>query len=161
LPGAAQVPEPPKTDPAAAGFRFPTVAPGHRHARELLANALQFADPKVKMTDPVSGYPYEGWNHDPARGLYLRSFTQLTAIGLWVELLANIAAGQADTPCLSRDKALSQLTLAVKSLRQDQKDPQLSAKGLLGNFLDLASGRRLGPLTEDTEKQKFHDTFGR
>ena len=159
-PAAAQVPEPPKTDLDRAGFRFPTVAPGHRHARELLANAMRYIDPKIQMTDPVSGYPYEGWNHDPARGLYLRSFTQLTAIGVWVELLANVAAGQADTPYLSRDKALFQLTLVAKSLRQDQKNPRLSAKGLLGNFLDLASGRRLGPLTQDADKKQFLDTFG-
>ena len=97
-------------------------------------------------------------NYD--RKLYLRSFTQLTAIGLWMEALANVAAGQADTPFLSRDQALARLTLLVKSLRQDQADPQLSAKGLLGNFLDLASGRRRGPLTADADKAKFLTEFG-
>lgn len=151
---------PPKPDPADAAFRFPTVPPGHRHARELLANALRYAAPENGLIDPVSGYPFEGWNQDPARGLYLRSFTQLTAIGLWMEVLANVAAGHADTPYLSRDKALIRLTQVVKSLRQDQKDPQLSAKGLLGNFLDLSTGRRLGPLTADAEKQTFLAEFG-
>src|SRR5262249_5148695 len=52
------------------------------------------------------------------------------------------------------------LTRLVKSLRQDQRDPRLSAKGLLGNFLDLASGRRLGPLAADVDRQMFLDTFG-
>ena len=47
------------------------------------------------MVDPVSGYPFEGWNQDPARGLFLRSFTQLTAIGQYMELLANVVAGRA------------------------------------------------------------------
>src|SRR5947208_1155402 len=78
----------PKADPVAAApeVRFPTVPAGHKHARELLANALRYADSKNKLTDPASGYPFEGWNHEPNRGLYLRSFTQLTAIGLWMEL---------------------------------------------------------------------------
>ncbi len=70
------------------------------------------------MIDPASGYPFEGWNQDPARGLYLRSFTQLTAIGQCMELLANIGAGIADTPYLSREQALANLTHLVKSLRR-------------------------------------------
>jgi hypothetical protein len=147
--------ESPKDD-----FRFPTVPAEHKHARELLANALRYLDPAHKLSDPASGYPFEGWNQDPDKKLYLRSFTQLTAIGLWMEALANIAAGQADTPFLSRDQALERLALLVKSLRQDQKDPELSAKGLLGNFLDLESGRRRGPLTEDADKSKFVAEFG-
>src|SRR5262245_49675184 len=113
------------------------------------------------MTDPVSGYPFEGWNQDPKQGLFLRSFTQLTAIGLWMELLANVAAGHADNPFLTRDKALADLAHLVKSLRLDQRDPTLSAKGLLGNFLDLATGKRLGPLAADVERQKFLAEFGR
>src|SRR5690242_7272732 len=94
-----------------AGFRFPTVPAAHPHARELLANALRYLDPANKLSDPVSGYPFEGWNQDPGRKLYLRSFTQLTAIGLWMEALADVAAGQADVPFLSRDQALGRLTL--------------------------------------------------
>ena len=112
------------------------------------------------MVDPVSGYPFEGWNQDPKRGLFLRSFTQLTAIGQWMELLANIVAGEAETPVLSREQALAQLAHLVKSLRQDQHDPRLSARGLLGNFLDLATGKRLGPLASDVDKQKLLDAFG-
>src|SRR5215203_2328410 len=146
--------------PPKAELALPTVPAGHKHARELLASAMRYADPKHKLTDPASGYPFEGWNHEPDRKLFLRSFTQLTAIGLWMELLANVAAGQADTPYLSRDQALAQLTLMVKSLRADQKDPQLSAKGLLGNFLDLSGGRRRGPLTQDADKAKFVAEFG-
>jgi hypothetical protein len=134
--------------------------PDRPRARALLENALRYAAPENRMTDPVSGYPFEGWNQDPKRGLFLRSFTQLTAIGLWMELLGNVAAGHADTPSLPRDKALADLARLVKTLRQDQHDPRLSADGLLGNFLDLATGKRLGPLTSDVEKQRFLDAFG-
>jgi hypothetical protein len=144
-----------------SGFYFPTVPPEHKHVRALLANAMRYAAPENRITDPVSGYPFEGWNHDPQKGLFLRSFTQLTAIGLWMELLANVAAGEADTPYLSRENALSQLSHLVKNLRQDQRDPHLGAQGLLGNFLDLASGKRLAPLASDVDKQKFLDEFGR
>src|SRR5437764_230931 len=103
--------------------------PADSHARRLLDNALRYAAPDHKMTDPASGYPYEGWNHDPKRGLFLRSFTQLTAIGLWMELLGNVAAGHAEPPGLSRDKALADLAKLVKTLRQDQRDPSLGADG--------------------------------
>jgi hypothetical protein len=153
---------PPEADPvpAASGFRVPSVPTEHTHVRALLENALRYVDPANRMTDPASGYPFEGWNHDPKQGLFLRSFTQLTAIGLWMELLANVAAGHADLPFLSRDKALAEIAHIVRALRQDQRDPRISADGLLGNFLDLASGRRLGPLASDVEKQKFLETFG-
>src|SRR5436305_6981417 len=77
-----------------------------------------------------------------------------------MELLADVAAGAADTPFLSRDKALADLAHLVRTLRQDQRDPQLGAKGLLGNFLDLATGKRLGPLTADVERQRFVEDFG-
>src|SRR5436309_10308248 len=113
--------------------QFPTVPAEHTHARALLANALRYAEPANKMTDPASGYPFEGWNHDPKNGVFLRSFTQLTAIGLWMESLANVVAGQADTPHLSREQALCQLTPPVKRLRQDPQDPRHSTRGLLGN----------------------------
>jgi hypothetical protein len=152
--------EPEQPMPVASSFHCPTVPPEHKHVRALLENALRYAAPENRATDPVSGYPYEGWNHDPQQGLYLRSFTQLTAIGLWMELLANVAAGQADTPHLSRDRALSGLAHLVKTLRLDQQNPRLGAKGLLGNFLDLATAERLGPLASDVEKQKFLETFG-
>ena len=88
LPGPARPAEPEPT-----GFRFPTVPPEHKHVRTLLENALRYAAPDNKMTDAASGYPFEGWNHDPKKQLFLRSFTQLTAIGQWMELLGNIAAG--------------------------------------------------------------------
>lgn len=143
-----------------AAYRFPTVPAEHKHARALLDNALRYVDPRHGMIDKASGYPLEGWNHDPKRGVFLRSFTQLTAIGQCMELLGNIAAGQADTPFLTRVQALEKLTHLVKSLRQDQEDPRLSADGLLGNFLDLATGKRLGPLASDVDKQKFLDAFG-
>src|SRR5262249_22619283 len=100
-------------------------------SRALLENALRYADPKNHMTDPVSGYPSEGWNHDPRQGVFLRTFTQLTAIGLWMELLGNVAAGHVEAPFLPPDKAIADLTKLVKTLRQDQRDPRLSADGLL------------------------------
>lgn len=156
----AGAPEPAKSPSGDSAVHFPTVAPHHKNARALLENAMCYVAPRNRLVDKSSGYLVEGWNHDPKKGLFLRSFTQLTVIGLWMELLANIVAGYADTPQLSRDEALAQLIQVVKSLRQDQHDPQLSAKGLLGNFLDLAPGKRQGPLASDVEKVKFLQAFG-
>lgn len=141
-------------------FRFPRVPPSHNHMRLLLENAFQYLDPAHGIMDPVSGYPAEGWNQEPQKGLFLRSFTQLTAIGTWIELLANIVAGYADNPYLSRESALSSLSLAVKNLREDQRNPSLAAKGLLVNFLGLEGGKRTGPLLESIERGKFLDAFG-
>src|SRR5262249_24578302 len=137
------------------------IPPEHRHARALLADAFRFASPENRLIDPASGYPVEGWNHEPARGFFLRSFTQLTAAGLWMDVLANIAAGSAETPFLSRERALAESARLVKALRRDQRDPRLSAKGLLSNFLGLTPGERLGPLAGDVEKRKFLEAFGR
>src|SRR5262249_35765743 len=127
-----------------AAVRFPTVPAENEHARALLENACALFAPDNKMIDPASGYPFEGWNNDPKQGLVMHSFTQLTTIALWMELLGNVVAGYADTPYLSRERALTQLAQLVKTLRQDQRDPQLSADGLLSNFLDLAEGKRRG-----------------
>jgi hypothetical protein len=143
-----------------ASFRFTTVRTDHRHVRQLLTNAMRYIAPENRIIDPASGYPFEGWNQDAARGLYLRSFTQLTAIGQCMELFADLAAGVADTPFLSREQAVKHLTHLVQSLQQDQRDPRLSALNLLGNFLDLATGKRLGPLASEVEKQKILDAFG-
>jgi len=143
-----------------ATFTFPLVNPEHENMQRLLANAMGYLKSENGLVDPGSGYPVEGWNQDSERGLYLRSFTQLTAIGEWVELLANVAAGYADNPYISREDALSQLSLAVASLRADQADPNVSAKGLLGNFLGFGPTGRIGPLSEEVEKQKFVDVFG-
>ena len=142
------------------GNNCPNVHPSHRHLRLLLDNAFQYLDPGHGIIDPVSGYPAEGWNQEPHKGLFLRAFTQLTAIGAWIELLANVAAGYADTPLLSRDAALRGLSLAVGTLLADQQDPSLAAKGLLVNFLGLEGGHRKGPLLESTEKRRFIDAFG-
>ena len=136
------------------------VADGHEHARKLLDNALKYVDPAHKLVDPVSGYPVEGWNQDPSRGLFLRSFTQLTAIGQYMELLGNVVAGRADSPGLSREEAAQRLAHLVATLRQDQADPKLAAQGLLGNFLDLATGKRLGPLASDVDKAMILQEFG-
>jgi hypothetical protein len=141
-------------------FDFPKVGKEHIHMQQLLANAMGYINPEHGLFDEASGYPVEGWNHDPSKGLFLRSFTQLTSIGEWTELLANIAAGYADNPYVSRDEALKQLEKVVDTLLADQKDPTVSAKGLLGNFLGLESDRRLGPLGEEVLKQDFVEAFG-
>ncbi len=138
----------------------PAIAEGHEYARKLLENALRYADPAQKLVDPVSGYPVEGWNQDPSRGLFLRSFTQLTAIGQYMELLGNVAAGRADSPGLGREAASKGLAHLVQTLLQDQRDPTLAAKGLLGNFLDVATGKRLGPLASDVDKAMILKAFG-
>jgi hypothetical protein len=142
------------------GQSFPKVPPGHNHMRLLLENAFRYVDPAHGIVDPVSGYPAEGWNQEPQNGLFLRSFTQLTAVGTWIELLANIVAGYADNPYLSRESAMSSLSLAVRNLLEDQRNPSLAAKGLLVNFLGLEGGKRTGPLLESIERKKFTDVFG-
>ncbi len=152
--------EPAQSSPGASSFHFPTVRSEHRHARELLANALRYIAQENRLFDPASGYPFEGWNQDPARGLHMRSFTQLTAIGHGLEVLANVAAGTAETPYLSRDQALATLSRMVKNLRKDQQDPWLSATSLLGNFLDLALVDRRGPLAYEVEKDRIIEGFG-
>ncbi|MFO0889409.1 MAG: hypothetical protein U0790_09750 [Isosphaeraceae bacterium] len=146
---------------AAAWDPFPSVPAEHRHARELLANALRYVAPENGMIDPNSGYPFEGWNQEPSKGLFLRSFTQLTAIGQLMELLADIAAGECEVKGISRDQALARLAHLVQTLRKDQRDPKLSDYGLLGNFLDLATGKRLGPLAVEATKQEYDEKFGR
>ena len=154
----------PKTPGSTAGkrllARFPTIPAEHKHVHALAENAMRYVASQNRIIDPSSGYPFEGWNHDPRRALFLRSFTQLTAIGQWMELCANVVAGYANTPHLSREHALNALATLVGSLRRDQHDPKLSAKGLLGNFLDLGSGKRLGPLASDVEKHKIIAAFG-
>ncbi len=146
--------------PDEASFRFPTVPPEHEHVRALLDNALRYVDSAAGLFDKVSGYPVEGWNQDPERQFFLRSFTQLTAIGHSMELLACLAAGEAEVPFLSREEALTRLAKLVASLRQDQRDPKLSAGGLLVNFLDLNSGQRQSPLTGSADREPFLATFG-
>ena len=136
------------------------VAAEHEHALALLENAFEYINPIHGLTDPASGYPVEGWNHDPKQGLYLRSFTQLTAIGEWVELQACIAAGQADNPYISRDDALANLERVVASLLADQSNPELSAKGLLSNFMGFEGERRVGPLAGRVRKSSFIEEFG-
>jgi hypothetical protein len=139
--------------------QFPTVAADHLHVRALLDNAVRYIAPESRTTDPLSGYPVEGWNDEPEKQLSLRSFTQLTAIGEWIEILANVIAGHVETPDLDREQALSHLNLAIGTLRCDQKDPALAARGLLVNFMDLASGKRLAPLAHDIEKSAFQSGF--
>jgi hypothetical protein len=141
--------------------KLPTVDENHPHVRALLENALRYVAPESRTTDAVSGYPVEGWNDEPDKMLGLKSFTQLTAIGEWIEILANIVAGHVETPDISREEALAQLGLAIGTLRHDQKDAGLASRGLLVNFMDLASGKRLAPLAHDIDKLSFLSAFGR
>jgi hypothetical protein len=154
--GCVQLPPPVSSD----GFNFSLVNPEHEHMQALLANAMGYFKPGNGLVDPASGYPVEGWNQDSERALYLRSFTQLTAIGERLEVLANIAAGYADNPYISGEEALNQLQQMTASLLHDQTDPNVSAKGLLGNFLGFGPDGRMGPLSDEVEKQKFMDAFG-
>lgn len=146
--------------PRSAPTGYPTIPADHTHARALLDNAMRYVDPTNGMIDSASGYPFEGWNRDPARGVFLRSFTQLTAIGEYLELLANVVAGYADSPGLTREQALAGLVHLVETLRRDQHDPTLGSQGLMVNFLDLATGRRLGPLASDVQKPAILAAFG-
>src|SRR5438309_4558324 len=57
--------EPGRASPGAASFPFPTVRAEHRHVRELLANAMRYVASENRMIDPLTGYPFEGWNQDP------------------------------------------------------------------------------------------------
>ncbi len=141
-------------------FNFPLLSPEHKGMRRLLTNAMGYLKPEHQLVDPLSGYPVEGWNQEPSRGLYLRSFTQLTAIGMQLELLASIAAGYADNPYISRIQALDHLDLMLSSLLADQNDAHVSYKGLLGNFLGFSATGRIGPLSEEVQKQAFVDAFG-
>ncbi len=150
----------PLRTPGATRGVFPTVDPAHLYARALLDNAMRYIAPKSGTRDASSGYPVEGWNNEPNSGLGLRSFTQLTAIGEWAELLANVAVGDAEVPYLSRKQALKDLQQVVASLLIDQKDPQISTMGLLGNFLDLEPGTRVGPLAGIVEKDRLLTAFG-
>jgi hypothetical protein len=152
--------QPPEVLVSSDRFHFPLVNSEHQNVQRLLINAMGYLDPEHGLVDPVSGYPVEGWNHEPQRGLFLRSFTQLTAIGEQLELLANIAAGFADNPYISRPASLSQLKVMLSSLLADQQNPKLSARGLLGNFLGFDATGRIGSLTEEVEKLKFVELFG-
>ena len=147
-------------DNRAVQSTFPTVPAAHTHARALLENAMRYLAPESGTTDPISAYPVEGWNNQPQNGLGLHSFTQLTAIGEWIDVLANVVAGYADAPGLSKEQALLRLRQAVDTLCRDQNDPAISTKGLLGNFLDLASGSRLAPLVNDVDKPTLLRAFG-
>jgi len=129
--------------------------------QRLLINAMGYLKPEHGLVDPISGYPVEGWNQEPLRGLFMRSFTQLTAIGQQLELLANIAAGYADNPYVSKTQALAQLELMLSSLLEDQNNPNLSARGLLVNFLGLDATGRIGPLAEEAIQIKFVEVFGK
>ena len=154
LPGAVAI----GGEPVTSSFSLPTLNSRHVHMRQLLENALGYIKPGQGLFDETSGYPVEGWND--SAGLHLRGFTQLTTIGEWVELLAHIAAGDADQPYWSRPAALSQLDRVSRCLVQDQVDPNLSDRGLLCNFIGFDKGRRVAPLASDAYKQDFVDVYG-
>ncbi|MEN6450323.1 MAG: hypothetical protein ABFC96_07525 [Thermoguttaceae bacterium] len=139
---------------------FAARAADHPRMNALVANAFQYLAPCHGTVDPASGYLMEGWNQDLKEGLYLRSFTQLTAIGAWIDLLSDIAAGEADNPYISRTEALEKLQLVMRSLRHDQLDRRASVKGLLGNFLGFEGPHRVGPLAQDVPRHDVVAAFG-
>ena len=72
------------------------------------------------VVDPVSGYPFEGYD---------RLYTQPTAIGFYAELLANIITGDIVVAEMSRDQAIAVLNKMMTSLLSDQS--RLGYKGLM------------------------------
>ncbi len=128
--------------------------------RDLVDNALGYVRPGQGVFDPKSGYPAEGWNDDPATGLRLRNFTQLTAIGSWLELLSHFAAGTVVSPHVSRAEALERLEQLMECLLEDQRDPRLAERGLLCNFMGFEPERRVGPLASAAHKKEFQEVFG-
>lgn len=139
---------------------FPTVSSRHSHMTRLLANAMEYLRPEHGLFDMKSGYPREGWNDDPQTGLRLRRFTQLTAIGVWMELLSQVAAGYVDSPYLTRAEALARLERVADSLLMDQRDPRISDRGLLCNFIGFGLDGREAPLASVARKSDFCAAFG-
>ena len=139
---------------------LPTFDPTHSHMRQLVQNALLYLDPKWELTDPASGYPLEGWNDDADTALHLRGFTQLTSVGKWLEILGHVAAGHVATPSMPAGDALKRLDHLTENLLLDQKDPRVSDRGLLCNFLGFEPERRIPPLASETHKVDFIQTLG-
>ena len=129
-------------------------------ARALADNAMRYLAPEHKIIDPEVGLSGRGLESRSQAARLLAVVHAVDRDRLWIELLANVAAGNADTPGLGRDEALRHLAFTVQTLRKDQHDPTLSAKGLLGNFLDVSTGKRLGPLASSVEKEKVLEAFG-
>ena len=102
-------------------------------AKELLNNSIEYFNPNNKTIHLESGYPHEGWN----RELRLDSFTQLSAIGLWLEFTSSVAAGYCNPKFLDKKTALSYCETTINSLLNDQNDEALSCNGLLANFLQF------------------------
>ena len=61
---------------------------------------------------------------------------------------------------LPKEAALGRLALAVDSLRADQQDPAIGDKGLLGNFFDLSTARRVLPVASYVDRRQVLDAFG-
>ncbi len=140
-------------------FEVPYMQANHNHARELLENALKYIE-APGMVDPASGYICEGLNNGSNGGAQLRTFTQLTGIGEWVELQADIAAGQLVVPSVSKDRAFESLDRISQSLLSDQADPGIAARGLLANFIGFDKDRRLGPLASVANERDLIDALG-
>lgn len=159
----------------------PSIPVRRDHIRALVGNALEYVRPSHGLFDPASGYPCEGWNDDSAAGLHLRDFTQLTAIGAWLELLGQMAAGAVPagqptalgvegrspaSPCsrgLEGERPrnpLSELEHVTDSLLADQRDPRLAMHGLLCNFMGFEADRRVGPLASEAFRNDFLAEFG-
>ena len=146
----------PESDPVKA---VPHLDARHVHTAQLLTNALAYFHSANDPIEATSGYPREGWNQQPERGLYLRSFTQLTAIGLWLELQAAFVCGDLVDPQWPPARALAGLGRTTRSLRHDQRTAGLGDRGLLGTFLGLEPDRRVGPLASEVYRRDLREQF--
>ena len=129
------------SSPAGNGTVRPlsTIPAEHKHVHALAENAMWYIAPQNGSSMLPQAIPSRDGTRTPSA-----TFPPLVhaAYRHWpvMELCANVAAGYADTPYLSREEALKALAKLVGSLRRDQHDPTLSAKGLLV-ILDLGSGQ--------------------
>ena len=104
---------------------------------------------------PGLGLSVRGLEPGPGQGLFLRSFTQLTAIGQYMELLANVAAGTLRDALSHPEAGSGDLTRLVKSLRQDQRDPTLSARACWATSWTWPPASGSAPWPSDVEKHKL------
>ena len=113
------------------------------------------------MIDPVSGYPFEGWNQDPAAGALPPLVHPVDGHRPVHGAAREHRRRQSATARTSRATRPSRTWRSwSRACARTSTTRGSSADGLLGNFLDLATGKRLGPLASDVEKTKLLDAFG-
>ncbi len=127
----------------------------HTHARALLENAMRYVVARQQDGRPGLRLSVRGVEPGPQAGL-LPPVVHPAHRDRPVDGAARQRRrrpGRHPAP-LARRRPWPSSPHLVKTLRQDQADPTLSAEGLLGNFLDLATGKRLGPLASNVEKSQ-------